>query len=697
MNHGPLAAVTPAASATPLRALSAALIDTETTGLDVATARVLELGVVALTGGHADTEDWAMLVNPRQPIPASSVAIHGITDDAIAAAPGFMEVWREFQDRVGDHLLMGYAVDFDLAVLKAECERHALPWRPPAVLDVRDLVEALAPPLPDLSLDAVAAWLGIPVVQRHRAAGDARLTAEILLALLPRLRDRGIRTVGEALEVCRQRRERRLEISGLAMESLARAPLVHVDSYAYRHRTRDVMGHPPQTIAPETPVGEALRRMVEAKISSLFVEPARPQAPWGIVTERDVLRALAAAPARALHQTVTSVASFPLETVASNDFLYRAYGRMRQRRIRHLGVVDANGQLIGALTQRDLIRQRADDALALTDALDEAATIPALAAVWRKLSDAVAALVAENVDARDIAAIISGEVCALTARAALIAEREAPPRPDGLKYALMVLGSGGRGESLLALDQDNAIVHNGAEGADAWLEPVGRRMNLILDEIGVPRCKGGVMAANRAWRLSEVAWRRQVGQWLSRTAPADILNADIFFDAVPVHGDKAIVADLRRDAIAAAQRSPAFLKLMAVNVAELAPPIGWFGRLRTEEDGRIDLKKGGIMPIFAAARILALKYGLDERSTQERLEAMRGRAEVPQRTIDTVLEAHRLLLQATLVQQLADIAAGRPPSSRVDPRPLDAVARERLRWALEQVRAVPDLIGDPLS
>jgi DNA polymerase-3 subunit epsilon/CBS domain-containing protein len=222
-------------------------------------------------------------------------------------------------------------------------------------------------------------------------------------------------------------------------------------------------------------------------------------------------------------------------------------------------------------------------------------------------------------------------------------------------------------------------------------------MNLILDEVGVPRCKGGVMAGNAAWRLSAAAWRRQVGQWLSRTTPADILNADIFFDALPVAGEQALADDLRADAIAAAQRSPAFLKLMAVNVAALVPPLGWFGRLRTEEDGRIDLKKGGIMPIFAAARILALRYGLGQRSTKDRLEAIRGRNEVPQRTIDTVLEAHRLLLRAILVQQLADIAAGIPPSSRVDPRPIDAVARERLRWALEQVRAVPDLIGDPVS
>ncbi len=132
---------------------------------------------------------------------------------------------------------------------------------------------------------------------------------------------------------------------------------------------------------------------------------------------------------------------------------------MRRKNYRHLGVVDATGAIVGALTQRDLLRQRADDAIALTDAMDEAAGVNELAAVWRKLADAARALVAEEVDPRDIAAIISGEVCSLTARAAEIAAHEmVEGRPQGLRFAVMVLGSGGRGESLLALDQDNAII-----------------------------------------------------------------------------------------------------------------------------------------------------------------------------------------------------------------------------------------------
>jgi DNA polymerase-3 subunit epsilon/CBS domain-containing protein len=259
----------------------------------------------------------------------------------------------------------------------------------------------------------------------------------------------------------------------------------------------------------------------------------------------------------------------------------------------------------------------------------------------------------------------------------------------------MVLGSAGRGESLLAMDQDNAIIYDG-EG-DAWLAAMANRMNAVLDEIGVPLCKGGVMAKSENWRRSGEAWRRHVSGWLSRSDPKDILNADIFFDALPVHGDAQMAEDLRRDAIAAAMQSPGFLKLMTMNAAAIEPSIGWFGRFKLDEDGRMDLKRGGILPIFSCARVLALRHGLPVRSTAARLEALRGRDDIPQRQLEQILEAHRILLGVILNQQLLDIQRGTPPSSRVDPKDVLPSEKDRLKWALDHVKAVIDLLGDPIG
>lgn len=189
----------------------------------------------------------------------------------------------------------------------------------------------------------------------------------------------------------------------------------------------------------------------------------------------------------------------------------------------------------------------------------------------------------------------------------------------------------------------------------------------------------------------------QVASWLSRSDPEDILNADIFFDALPVFGDESLGEDLRRDAIAAAAQSAPFLKLMSINAARLENVLGWFGRLRADEQGRIDLKRNGIMPIFSAARILALKHGVVERQTAGRLLAVRALPEMPETLIDHLIDAHRILLAQILNQQLRDTERGLKLSNRVAVGEITAFEREQLRWCLEQVQSVGNLLGDPLS
>ena len=691
-----------ATAATPLRSLTAIALDTETTSLDVHNARILEIGAVAIHKGRLVPEPhFASLVNPQAAIPPESVAIHGITDDAVKSADSFAQVYKQYRNFAGAHVILGYALDFDLTMLRREHERAGLSWKAPRFLDVRDLAQLLKPNLPDFSLETLAAWLGIAVAERHRALPDARLAAEVFLALLPRLRDKSVRTLAEAEDACRK-----LATSpgkaGWHEAAPSLAVPFRVDSYPYRHRARDVMSKPPQFAAPSMSIREALTLLVRRKVSSLFIARSKPEAPHGIVTERDILRAIARDGAKAFAKPVKSVATFPLESVSEEDFLYIAFGRMRRKKYRHMGVVNVQGELVGAITQRDLLRLQADEALAFSDALEEAVSIEELALVWRKLANAVRSLLHEDVDARDIAGIISGEVCSLTARAALMAEREvsaAFPKPKALRFAVMVLGSAGRGESLLALDQDNAIIFEAADEpkAEAWLLKFGQRMNTILDEVGVPLCKGGVMAGNSAWCKSVGQWRKQVAHWLSRGEPQDILNADIFFDALPVHGDHGLVDGLRSDAIEAASRTIAFLQLMDMNAARAHPPVNWFGRFSLEEDGRMDLKMHGIMPIFSAARVLALRHALPDHSTAARLDVLRGKLGVLEERIDALLEAHQIILRAILQQQLADIEQGVPPSNRVDPRKLHAPEKAHLMWALKQVPLVRDLLGDPIG
>jgi DNA polymerase-3 subunit epsilon/CBS domain-containing protein len=431
------------------------------------------------------------------------------------------------------------------------------------------------PRLGNHSLEGLAAWLGVEVRERHRAMADAALAANIFFKLVPRLRDVGIRTLAEAHQACRSltavleqyHRAGWAEPVAAPADAERQAAGERLDSFPYRHRVRDIMAKPGVFVPAEARVKEVLDLLLARRISSAFVgEPTRGT---GIATERDLLRAIGKDGAAALDMPVGEIASRPIIGVPEEAFVYRAIGRMSARGIRHLAAFSESGEIVGAVSARDLLRLRASAAIELGDDVDQAKDVPALARAWAKVPSTARRLLEEDVSPRDIAGVIARELGALTRRAAELAEtamiREGRGGPP-CSFTVVVLGSAGRGESLLALDQDNAILFETGEPdgpEDRWFGELGRRLNDILHEVGLPYCAGGVMARNPDFRGSVATWRTRIEQWIGRSRPDDLLNVDIFFDLRPVHGDGALAGNLWRDAWAAARRAPAFLRLLA--------------------------------------------------------------------------------------------------------------------------------------
>ena len=368
---------------------------------------------------------------------------------------------------------------------------------------------------------------------------------------------------------------------------------------------------------------------------------------------------------------------------------------------RHLGVVSADGRLVGAISARDLLKQRAGDAVFLASEIDHAETAADLGKVWANLTRVVGGLAAEEVDARIVASVVSRELRALTRRASELAERDMAAEglgPPPVPFAVLVLGSGGRGESLLAMDQDNAVVFgSGAPGGpeDRWFEELGRRLADILDGAGVAYCNGGVMARNAEWRMDLDRWRARVRGWIGRSLPEDVLNCDIFFDSVPVYGDAELGERLHGEALDMAANARAFQVALRANAVDFASPLGMFGRLRLKK-GRLDAKRHGIMPIFSAARILAIRHGIRDRSTPGRLTAASELAEESREAAGHLVAAHRILLDEILAQQLRDIGRGIPHGNTVAPKEMTAPRQRQFRWALEQVDRVRGVLGMPV-
>ncbi|HWP66581.1 MAG TPA: exonuclease domain-containing protein, partial [Candidatus Limnocylindria bacterium] len=174
------------------------MVDLETTGGAPGDCAITEIGAVRLCGGRVE-DSFVSLVNPGRPIPPFVRELTGITDDMVAGAPTLADALPRFLAFAERAVLVAHNAAFDVGHLTAAS--LALQGRPldvPALCTLR-LARRLLPELRRRNLDSVAADLGIPCADRHRALGDARIAAEVLRVFLTRAAERGFRTVADLL------------------------------------------------------------------------------------------------------------------------------------------------------------------------------------------------------------------------------------------------------------------------------------------------------------------------------------------------------------------------------------------------------------------------------------------------------------------------------------------------------------------
>ncbi len=311
-----------------------------------------------------------------------------------------------------------------------------------------------------------------------------------------------------------------------------------------------------------------------------------------------------------------------------------------------------------------------------------------LGALRAQVPSLAATMLKHGAAATDAAAAISEVYAAITARAANLAEQamvSAGQGPAPVSWCVLLLGSGGRGESLLAPDQDNAIVHAGSSSEDDWFAAAGSHMADLLNDAGIPFCPGGVMASEERWRHGLTGWHNEIERWAASNDPLQRMMVDVFYDFVPVYGDRRLASDLRDHATTAAARSPEFLIRLCDQIRDVKMPVNWLGRFVTRA-GRIELKFAGTLPLVTAARVLGLRAGSSETGTLARLKAAHSAGlGLDADTVDGLGRALNDLMEAILRQQIDDLAAGQTPSTRVDPRRLGGTPAHALKAHLKRI------------
>ena len=184
----------------PLGDLAYTVFDTETTGLNPSAGdEIVSISAVRILNGRLlRHESFDQLVDPRRPLSPESVRIHGITAAMLEGQPTIVDVLPRFARFAEDTVLVGHNVAFDMRFLELK-ERETGQRFVQPVLDTLLLSAVVHPNLREHELEANAIRLGIPIIGRHTSLGDAIVTGEIFVKLLPLLAAQGIVTLKDAL------------------------------------------------------------------------------------------------------------------------------------------------------------------------------------------------------------------------------------------------------------------------------------------------------------------------------------------------------------------------------------------------------------------------------------------------------------------------------------------------------------------
>jgi CBS domain-containing protein len=448
--------------------------------------------------------------------------------------------------------------------------------------------------------------------------------------------------------------------------------------------------------SPEDALVGVVGIMREKSISGVVV--IEDGQPVGIFTDRDLRNKVVANGIDPKALTVRSVMNSPLTTIGEEDLLYQALSAMSRKKIHRLGVVDASGALTGIITDTDILRLQSHSPHQLVLDIEKAGNIDELKALHSRIQALVLHLSGTAIGIRDLTRLIAHLNDLIVVRLIGLLRAGWFDDIDEGSFAFLVLGSEGRSEQTLATDQDNAIVY--ADDLNpAQLKRIEEFSVALIDgliSIGVPACKGGIMAKNAEWRRSLSEWKKRVDGWMSTPSPENILACSTFIDLRTAYGAPRFEQELRAQIYAQSDANNLFLLRMVEGGLRFKPPMGWFGKIKGESkgdhSGELEIKKAGIFAITDGVKALAVQAQTLGGSTLQRLEALRGAGIIDEQTTAALDEGFRFLVLMRLRGQVEDLREGREPDNYIRLDRMNVMEKGRLKIALTSVEKFQEFL-----
>lgn len=452
---------------------------------------------------------------------------------------------------------------------------------------------------------------------------------------------------------------------------------------------RELAPQQPVACAAETPLREAVRRMHEQHVGSIVIvdQGDRPQ---GIFTLRDLRRVVA--DGESLEQPIHALMTQRPFHLSPGASAFDAALAMTERHIAHVCLVE-DSRLVGVVSERDLFSLQRVDLVHLARTIRHAGRIETLVALRGDIRQLVERMLAHGASSTQITQLVTllndHTVCRVIE---LVLEEMGDP---GVPFSWLCFGSEGRREQTLHTDQDNGILFEAQDAADAerirqHLLPRARRINLLLADCGFTLCRGNIMAGNPALCLSRQEWTRRFSTFVREATPESLLGSSIYFDLRVVWGPEQGCMQLNQHLLAEVADNSLFQRQLAANALRHRPPLGRFrdfvvARKGAEKD-TLDLKEEGLTPFVDGARLLALAHGIGESSTLRRFAELVRLQVIDAQDGAAYEEAYHLIQQMRLQLHQQQAAQGLAFSNRLDPDSLNHLDRRILRESFRQAQ-----------
>jgi signal-transduction protein with cAMP-binding, CBS, and nucleotidyltransferase domain len=482
----------------------------------------------------------------------------------------------------------------------------------------------------------------------------------------------------------------------------ARKPRRVSRTAAFSEIVRDHMDLAPAIMPEHTACAEVIRAMREQGGSSVLIADADGRLK-GIVTERDVVRHIAYQASGSTQ--VEQIMSAPVLTIRDDDYLFHAIATMRRRDLRHMPAVDKQGRVVGMLHLHVVLAEASATLMEQIDRLTHEESVEGLHQVKSAQVEVADTLFAENVPVPEIQGLltqINNDIYRRILELFLKDMEEEGWGQPPVKLCVIVMGSGGRGESFLFPDQDNGFIledyPDSRHGAvDPFFIELAGRMTRALGEVGITLCRGNVMATNPLWRKTLGQWCGQIHYWLRCPNPLTLRLSDIFFDFRSVFGQHELSDRLRDHLTRNVKGQHAFLQEMRRVQADHGVALGLFGRLTTDRtpgpnQGKLNLKYHGLLPLVESTRLLALREGIPETGTLARIAALHALGVLDANEQDYLSGGFHHLTRLILRQQISDFQEGREVSAYVSPRALSMREKDMLKNSLQAIDALRDRV-----